>query len=78
MCVYVNVDDAKWIDMKNQQSEGNNKKWKRSGFDKSQVIFTNSYGLNYLRQETSTSATTTSTASTAAATACFKIALAYH
>ena len=51
MCVYVNVDDAKWIDRKKQQSEGNNKKWKSPGFDKSQVIFTNSYhGLNYLRQ----------------------------
>ena len=34
MCGYVNVD-AKWIDRKKQQCEGNNKKWKISGFDKS-------------------------------------------
>ena len=47
---YVNVDDAKWIDRKKEQSNATTKKWKSSGFDKSQVIFTNSHGLNYLRQ----------------------------
>ena len=38
MCVYVNVDDAKWIDRKKQQSEGNNKNGKAQVLTKAKLF----------------------------------------
>ena len=38
MCGYVNVDDAKWIDRKKQQSEGNNKNGKAQVLTKAKLF----------------------------------------